>query len=253
MFPTGPDVHVPNVLATLHLPLNKLLATLPADDFQRIAPHLTSVPLRFRDVLYKQDEVIKHVFFPGGVACSLMKVMEDGRVAEIATIGNEGVLGASVFFGDDRSFSETIVQVGEGEGFRMPTEAFVLEMARRGAFFNRIIRHSQALMSQVMQTTACNALHSVEQRACRWLLMTLDRIGHDKLRVTQEFMSVMLGVRRATVTLIIGDLQKAGLIETERGVIHIANRPGLEQTCCECYETVKATFARLLPEMEPVS
>jgi CRP-like cAMP-binding protein len=253
VFPSSPDTHVPNVPSTSHLHLNKLLATLSAEDFQRIAPNLTTVTLRFKDVLYKQDETIKHIFFPGGGACSLTKVMQDGRVAEIATVGNEGALGTSVFFGDNRSFSETIVQVGEGEGFRMPVEAFVSEMARRGAFYNRIIRYSQALMSQVMQTTVCNGLHSVEQRACRWLLMTLDRVGNDNLRLTHEFMSVMLGVRRPTVTLIIGDLQKAGLIETQRGVIRVANRPGLEQTSCECYETVKATFARLLPDMEPVS
>ena len=253
MFLSNPDTHRPTAPAPSNLHLNKLLATIPADDFQRIAPHLTTVQLRFKEVLYKQDEAIKHIFFPGGGACSLTKVMQDGRVAEIATVGNEGALGTSVFFGDDRSFSETIVQVGEGEGFRMPVEAFVSEMARRGAFYNRIIRYSQALMSQVMQTTVCNGLHSVEQRACRWLLMTLDRVGNDNLRLTHEFMSVMLGVRRPTVTLIIGDLQKAGLIETQRGVIRVANRPGLEQASCECYETVKATFARLLPEMEPVS
>jgi CRP-like cAMP-binding protein len=249
---SSPDTHL-NVSATAHQPVNKLLATLPVDDYERIAAHLTTVPLRFKEVLYKQDALINHIFFPGGGACSLTKVMQDGRVAEIATVGNEGALGISVFFGDDQSFSETIVQVAQGDGYRMPADFFVAEMARRGAFYNRISRYSQALMSQVMQTTVCNGLHSVEQRACRWLLMTLDRVGNDKLRVTQEFMSVMLGVRRPTVTLVIGDLQKAGLIETQRGVIHVANRPGLEQASCECYETVKAAFARLLPEMEPVS
>jgi CRP-like cAMP-binding protein len=253
VFPSSPDTHPPDVPATSHRPVNKLLATLPVDDYQRIAARLTTVPLRFKEVLYKQDEAIKHIFFPGGGACSLTKVMQDGRIAEIATVGNEGVLGTSVFFGDDQSFSETIVQVAEGDGFRMPVEAFVAEMARRGAFYNRIIRYSQALMSQVMQTTVCNGLHSVEQRACRWLLMTADRVGNNNLHLTHEFMSVMLGVRRPTVTLIIGDLQKAGLIESKRGLIHIVNRSVLEQTSCECYETVKATFARLLPEMEPVS
>jgi CRP-like cAMP-binding protein len=253
MFPSGPDTQSPNAPATSHRPVNKLLATLPPDDYQRIAAHLTTVPLRFKEVLYKQDEVIRHIFFPGGGACSLTKVMQDGRVAEIATVGNEGALGTSVFFGDDQSFSETIVQVAEGDGFRMPVDIFVAEMARRGAFYNRIIRYSQALMSQVMQTTVCNGLHSVEQRACRWLLMTFDRVGHDNLRLTHEFMSVMLGVRRPTVTLIIGDLQKAGLVESKRGLIHVVNRRGLEETSCECYETVKETFARLLPEMEPVS
>lgn len=179
-------------------PVNRLLATLPAHDYQRIASHLTVVPFTFKQVLHQQDERIEHIFFPGGGACSLTKVMNDGRVAEIATIGNEGVIGASVFFGDDRSFSETIVQVADGDGFQMPVEAFVSEMARRGSFYNRIIRYSQALMSQVMQTTVCNGLHSVERRCCRWLLTTDDRVHTDNLRLTQDFVAIMLGVRRAS-------------------------------------------------------
>jgi CRP-like cAMP-binding protein len=234
-------------------PINKLLATLPADEFERISAQLTLVPMRFKQTLYKQDEPIEHVFFPGGGACSLTKVMNDGKVAEIATIGNEGVIGACVFFGNDQSFGETFVQVADGDGFRMPVEAFVTEMARRGAFYNRVIRYSQALLSQVMQTTVCNGLHSVEQRCCRWLLMTADRVQSDSMRLTQEFLSIMLGVRRPTVTLIMGDLQKAGLVENRRGMIHIADRAGLEAASCECYATVKATFARLLPEIPPVS
>ena len=234
-------------------PVNKLLATLPAEDHERIVSQLTVVPFKFKQVLHKQNGIIKEIFFPGGGACSLTKVMRDGKVAEIATVGNEGVIGASVFFGDDRSFSETIVQVAEGDGFRMEVEAFVSEMARRGAFYNRVIRYSQALMNQVMQTAVCNALHSVEQRCCRWLLMTDDRVGRNDLRLTHDFLAIMLGVRRPTVTLIMGDLQKAGLVENGRGTIHIMDRPGLEAASCECYETVKAAFARLLPEMPPVS
>jgi CRP-like cAMP-binding protein len=237
---------------TSNTPVNKLLATLPADDYQRIASHLTVVPLAFKQVLHKQDEVIQHVYFPGGGACSLTKVMHDGGVAEIATIGNEGVIGASVFFGNDESFSETIVQVAEGDGLRMPVEAFVSEMARHGAFYNRITRYLQALMCQVMQTTVCNGLHSVEQRACRWLLMTCDRVGVDKLRLTHEFMAIMLGVRRPTVTITMGELQKAGLIESRRGMIHIVDRTRLVRASCECYGALKAHFARLLPEMTPV-
>ena len=235
------------------VPVNKLLATLPAEDFERLLPHLTIVRFKFKDILYKQDAKIEYVYFPGGGACSLTKVMHDGNIAEIATVGNEGVLGASVFFGDDQSFSEVIVQVAEGDGFRMPVDAFVWEMGRRGAFYNRVIRYSQALMSQVMQTTVCNSLHSVEQRCCRWLLMTHDRVTGDDMRLTHEFVSIMLGVRRPTVSLIMGELQKAGLVETQRGMIHIADRTKLEAASCECYGTVKATFARLLPEMPPVS
>jgi CRP-like cAMP-binding protein len=252
MFPTSVNNRL-DALATPIRPVNKLLATLPADDYQRIVSQLTVVPLKFKQVLHKQDERIEQIFFPGGGACSLTKIMSDGRMAEIATIGNEGVIGASVFFGDDQSFSETIVQVAEGDGLRMPVEAFVSEMARRGALYNRIIRYSQALMSQVMQTTVCNGLHSVEQRCCRWLLMTHDRVHTENLRLTQEFVAIMLGVRRPTVTLIMNDLQKAGLVESKRGTIHIMDRAGLEVASCECYGTVKATFARLLPEIPAVS
>lgn len=253
MFSTSTE-SVFEVRPSLDRPVNKLLATLMPGDYQRVRSHLTVVPLKFKQVLYKQDEVIKHVFFPGGGACSLTKVMRDGQIAEIATIGNEGVIGASVFFGDNQSFSETIVQVADGDGFRMPVEAFVVEMGRRAAFYDRIARYSQALTSQVMQTTVCNGLHSVEQRCCRWLLMTYDRVGSNDLRLTHEFLSIMLGVRRPTVTLVMGDLQRAALVENRRGTIHILDRPGLEMTSCECYGTVKANFARLLPEMMvPVS
>lgn len=245
-----------NSLSTAPTPVrlvNKLLATLPGDDYQRISSLLTVVPMQFKQVLHRQNEQIEHIFFPGSGACSLTKVMNDGRVAEIATVGNEGVIGASVFFGDDRSFSETIVQVAEGDGLRMPVEAFVLEMLRRGAFYNRIVRYSQALMSQVMQTTVCNGLHTVEQRCCRWLLMMYDRVHTENLRLTQEFVAVMLGVRRPTVTLIMKDLQAAGLVETRRGSIHILDTAGVKATSCECYATVKETFRRLLPEIPPAS
>ena len=210
------------------------------------------VPFNVKQVLYKQDEPIQFIYFPGGGACSLTKVMQDGQMAEIATIGNEGVIGASVFFGDDRSFAETIVQVAGGDGFRMPVDAFISEMARRGAFYELTVRYLQALTNQTMQTTVCNALHSAEQRCCRWLLMTHDRVGRD-LRLTHEFLSMMLGVRRPTVTLIMGDLQKAGLVDHTRGTIHVVNRAGLETMSCECYAALKASFARLMPERPPIS
>jgi CRP-like cAMP-binding protein len=250
MLPTSAD-NVLDIHPSFDRPVNKLLATLPPDEFDRILSQLTIVPLTFKQILYKQDEVIQYIFFPGGGACALTRVMRDGQIAEIATIGNEGVIGASVFFGDDQSFSQTIVQVADVEGFSMPVEAFVREMTRRGAFYNRIIRYSQALMSQVMQTTVCNGLHSVEQRCCRWLLMTCDRVGRRDVRLTHEFVSIMLGVRRPTVTLVMGDLQKAGLVENRRGTVHVIDRHGLEMTSCECYAAVKANFARLLPEMCP--
>jgi len=231
---------------------NRLLQTLPADEYDRISSQLQAVTMKPKQVLHKQGEKIRYVYFPGGGACSVTKVMEDGKVAEIATVGSEGMLGASVFFGDDLSTGETLVQVPDGEGHRMATEAFIAEMSRREAFYNRIIRYSQAFTAQIMQTTVCNGLHSVEQRCCRWLLMTHDRVQTDEFQLTHEFLSVMLGVRRPTVTLIAAKLQVRGLIQYRRGFMKITDRPGLEQASCECYQAVKANFARLLPELPPV-
>jgi CRP-like cAMP-binding protein len=231
---------------------NKLLLTLPPVDHERIARHLSIVPLKVKQVLYKQGEIIRDVYFPGGGACSVTKTMEDGSTAEIATVGNEGMLGTSVFFGDDQAQGDVFVQIAGEGGYRMPVAAFIEEMELRGAFYNRVIRYNQALMIQVMQTTVCNSLHSAEQRCCRWLLMSHDRVGTTELRLTHEFMSMMLGVRRPTVTLIVGELQKAGLVETRRGTINILDRKGLEQSSCECYESVKASFQRLMPELPGV-
>jgi CRP-like cAMP-binding protein len=230
-------------------PVNKLLATLPLDDYRRLLTSTSTVPMKFRQVIYKQDETITDIYFPGGGACSLTKTMTDGATAEIATVGNEGALGTSVFFGDDRSFSDLIVQVADGAGLKMPVRAFLAEMERKGAFYNRIIRYSQALTSQIMQTTVCNGLHTAEQRCCRWLLMTRDRVGHDDLKLTHEFLAIMLGVRRPTVTLVLHELQRAGLIDAGRATIRITNQPGLERASCECYGVVKSTFHRLLPEI----
>jgi CRP-like cAMP-binding protein len=231
---------------------NRLLQSLPPDEYARIAPHLHAVTMIAKQVFHKQGQPILDVYFPGGGACSLIKVMLDGNVAEIATVGNEGMLGAGVFFGDDLSTGEAIVQVSDGEAHTMPVELFIIEMARHGAFYDRIVRYSQAFTTQIMQTTVCNGLHSAEQRCCRWLLMTHDRVKQAEFGLTHEFLAVMLGVRRPTVTLIAAKLQEAGLISYRRGHITIVDRPGLEKTACECYETVKGHFARLLPEQPPM-
>jgi CRP-like cAMP-binding protein len=202
-------------------------------------------------VFYKQGATIHDVYFPGSGAWSLTKTMENGGVAEVGTIGNEGMIGCAVFFGDRESPTEAIVQVaGDRDSYRMPVAAFMAEMELRGAFYNRVIRYHQALALQIQQTTACNALHPADQRCCRWLLMTRDRVGTDDLKLTHEFLAIMLGVRRPTVTLIVGALQKAGLIANGiRGTIDITNVKGLEAASCECYAAVKANFARLLPEI----
>lgn len=229
---------------------NKLLATLPTLDRQRIAGRLTTIPLSFKHVFYQQGATIRDIYFPGSGACSLTKTMEDGATAEVGTIGNEGMLGSSVFFGDPISSSEALVQVAGETGYQMSVAAFNEEMNLHGAFYNRVIRYHQALSIQIQQTTACNALHPAGQRCCRWLLMTRDRVGSDHIKLTHEFLAIMLGVRRPTVTLIIGGLEKAGLITNgSRGMITISKHKELEAASCECYATVKANYARLLPEI----
>jgi CRP-like cAMP-binding protein len=231
---------------------NRLLRAMRPEEFARISPQLRPVAMKAKDVLLKQGEPIREVFFPGGGACSLTKVMQDGKTAEIATVGSEGMLGESVFFGDNLSTGQVIVQVSDGEGHAMPAETFIAEMNRHGAFYNRVIRYSQAFTAQVMQTTVCNGLHNTKQRCCRWLLMTHDRVRKDEFGLTHEFLAIMLGVRRPAVTLIATQLQLAGLIRYRRGHMTIVDRAGLQKTSCECYETVKANFERLLPEMPPV-
>ena len=227
---------------------NKLLRSLPAEDFQRIAPHLRSVPMKIRQVFHRQNQPIRDVYFPGGGACSLVKTLSDGQVAEVATIGGEGAIGASVFFGEHVAECDVLVQVPSAEAYVLSADIFNREMERRGPFFNLVIRCNQALMSQIMQTTVCNGLHSAEQRCCRWLLMTHDRAGNDEFSLTHEFLAAMLGVRRPTVTLVAASLQDAGLIRYRRGMVTIVDRPGLEAAACECYESVKSTWRRLLPE-----
>jgi CRP-like cAMP-binding protein len=232
--------------------LNKLLATLPAGEYQRLQGNLILMPLNMRQVLHKEGQPIREVYFPSGGACTLTKTMQDGQTAEVATIGNEGVIGAGVFFGDKLSASDTFVQVAGCSAYKISTEHFMAEMERRQALYNRVTRYMQALLTQVMQTTVCNGLHSAEQRCCRWLLMTCDRVGTTELKLTHEFLAIMLGVRRPTVTLIMQSLHVAGLVDTMRGSINIVNLAGLEAASCECYQSVKANFHRLLPEIPAV-
>jgi CRP-like cAMP-binding protein len=229
---------------------NKLLASLSPEEYERIGQHLRSVPMKLKQTLCKQDEPIRDVMFPNGGACSLVKTLQNGQAAEVGTIGAEGVVGASVFFGQRVAECDVVVQLPGPGAQVMPADVFNAEMDRRGAFFNHIIRYTQALMSQIMQTTACNGLHSAEERCCRWLLMTHDRAGQDELALTHDFLALMLGVRRPTVTLVVASLQSAGLIESRRGSIRIIDRLGLETASCECYHVVRATWRRLLPELD---
>jgi len=226
---------------------NKLLAALPAADYRRILPSLTTGPLKFKQSLHKQGAKIDTVYFPGSGVCSVVNSMSDGRSVEVATIGNEGVVGITVFLGGDTAPAEAFVQVAGGDAQSMSAEAFRRELDRRGPFYDLISRYSQALQVLIMQSTACNSLHSVEERCSRWLLMTQDRAGGDELHLTHEFLGFMLGVRRPTVSLVLGILHKAGLVSNGTKKITITNRRRLEETSCECYQVVKSTFARLLP------
>ncbi len=226
---------------------NNLLAGLPAAEYKRLLPSLTTGPLKFKQVLHKHGSKIDTVYFPGGGVCSVVNTMADGRTVEVATIGKEGFVGVTIFLGGEIALAEAFVQVGGGTAQSMPTEAFRREIDRGGAFYNLISRYSQALQALIMQSTACNSLHSVEERCSRWLLMTHDRVDGDELNLTHEFLGYMLGVRRPTVSLVLGTLQKAGLVRNGTKRITVVDRKRLEETSCECYQVVQSTFARLLP------
>jgi CRP-like cAMP-binding protein len=226
---------------------NKLLAALPAADYQRILPTLTSLPLTFRLVLHKQGSKMDEVYFPGSGVCSVVSTMSDGRMVEVATIGNEGVTGLGLFLGGDTALSETFVQVPGDVCQSMPAATFRSEMERLGPLYEMVSRYSQALQVLIMQSTACNALHSVEERCSRWLLMTRDRVDSNELNLTHEFLGYMLGVRRPTVSLVLGTLDKAGLLRNGNRMITVLDPERLQATSCECYRVVKSAFDRLLP------
>jgi CRP-like cAMP-binding protein len=228
---------------------NRLLAALPADEYQRLRPMLAIIPLTFKQTLHKHGEKVSHVYFPGGGVCSMTSAMEDGRMVEVATVGNEGLIGIAAFFGDELPSGDAMVQVpvAGGEAEVMTVGNFRREMERRGPLFELVRRYSIALTTLIMQSAACNSLHSAEQRCARWLLMTHDRINGDDFSLTQEFLAVMLGVRRSTVTVIAGALHEARLIEYSHKHIRVIDRKGLEAASCECYRVVHAQFRRLLP------
>jgi len=229
-------------------PKNRLLAALPDEDFRRILPHLKTVPLTAKQVLLKRGDPIRHVFFPNGGMCSVTSMMKDGAAVEVATVGDEGMLGMSAFWGGDMMPGESMVQVLDGSGAsaeRMTVETFRRETDRHAALHAAISRYSQGTMALMMQSTACMALHHVNQRCCRWLLMTHDRIRTDQFNLSHEFLAMMLGSTRPTVTVVARTLQEAGLIRYTHARVTILDRPGLEAASCECYATVKAAFDRL--------
>jgi CRP-like cAMP-binding protein len=226
-------------------PKNRLLAALPDEDFRRILPHLKTVALTARKTLLKRGESIRYVYFPNGGVCSVTAMMRNGSAVEVATVGDEGMIGVSAFFGGDAMPGESMVQVPDGDAERMPIEAFRRELARHGALHDGVSRYSQGAMALMMQSVGCMALHHVQERCCRWLLMTHDRVKSDQFTLSQEFLAMMLGSTRPTVTVISRYLQEAGLIRYIHARITIVDRQGLEATSCECYATVKAEFDRL--------
>jgi CRP-like cAMP-binding protein len=225
---------------------NHLLAALPASDYGRLASHLELVPMKLGEVLYESGVQLRYVYFPTTSILSLLYVMEDGASAEIAIVGNEGILGISLFMGGETTPSRAVVQ-SAGHAFRLKAALLKNEFGRFGPTMHLLLRYTQALITQMAQTAVCNRHHSVDQQLCRWLLLSLDRLQTNELSMTQELIANMLGVRREGVTEAAGKLQNAGLISYQRGRITVLDRPGLEARSCECYQVVKTEFDRLLP------
>ena len=226
---------------------NHLLAALPTSIQAQWFPQLESVQLPLGEVLYEPGATLSHVYFPTTAIVSLLYVMEDGASAEIAVVGNEGIVGISLFMGGGSTPSRAVVQ-SAGKCFRLKARALKDEFDRSGPVLHLLLRYTQALITQMSQTAACNRHHSLEQQLCRWLLLSLDRLQGDELVMTQELMANMLGVRRGGVTEAALRLQQAGLIRYVRGHIVVLDRPALEKRVCECYAVVKHEYDRLLPE-----
>ncbi len=224
---------------------NLFLARLPPAEYQRLAARMRPVNLGFKQVLYKYRGPIDYVYFPISGATSALTLMEDGSAIEVATIGNEGVVGMSVLFAGNASANEIIVQI-EGEALRMDVEVLEHEAGKDSPLHRLLLRYSMALLTQISQSVACNGLHPIQQRCCRWLLTTLDRMESNVVPLTHEFLGIMLGVRRASVTEVLRSLHEQGLVNNRRGTITILDRQGLEKLSCECYRKVKEEFDRLL-------
>ena len=235
---------------TRHYSENRLLARLGASDYRRLSRDLRAVPLAFEQVIYRAGGPVEYAYFPLRGVLSAVAVMGDGRAIEVANVGNEGVSGVAALFGAETTFDEFIVQV-EGEGLRVPVGVLRAEAGRDGPLRRLLLAYSGAYAAQVSCSVACNGLHKVEQRCCRWLLMTHDRVGRDEVPLTHEFLAIMLGVRRNGVTEVLQALRGRGLLEYRRGRITVLDRRGLEAAACECYEKTRAEYARLLGPEPP--
>ncbi len=236
-----PQPHSPNQ--------NHLIAALPTAEYERLAPHLQLVPMPLGEVLYEPGEQLQHAYFPTTAIVSLHYVMETGASAETAGVGNEGVVGIALFMGGDTTPSSAVVKTA-GHAYRLERRLLKQEFDRAGAMQRLLLRYTQALITQMTQTAACNRHHSVEQQLCRWLLSTLDRVPSRELIITQELVASMLGVRREGITEAAGKLQHAGYIRYRRGHIAVLDRTGLEKQACECYAVVRKELGRLLSDVQ---
>ena len=225
---------------------NQLLAALPTAEWERWLPQLESVDLQLGQVLYEAGGTLSHVYFPTTAIVSLLYVMENGASAEIAMVGNEGIVGISLFMGGESTSSRAVVQ-SAGQGFRLKAQSVKEEFNRAGPVLHLLLRYTQALITQMAQTAVCNRHHTLDQQLCRWLLLSMDRLEGNELMMTQELVANMLGVRREGVTEGAIKLQQAGLIRYARGHITVLDREGLEARTCECYAVVKKEYDRLLP------
>ena len=224
-------------------PKNRLLRALPEADFQRILPDLETIPVPAKYIFHEHGKPMNHVYFPNGGVASVTAVLSDGTMVETATVGVEGMVGIEAFFVKAPTApGETMMQVPDTNAERLSIAAFRRELARQGALAELMGRYAQASIAQMMQSTACNALHQIQERCCRWLLTTHDRIGRDDFHLSHEFLGVMLGVRRQSVTVVAGALQAAGLITYKHGHMMILNRKGLEAASCECYALIRRRF-----------
>jgi CRP-like cAMP-binding protein len=240
-------------MLSIHNPRqNHLLDALLQTEYDRIASDLEFVEMPLGEVIYESGELLQHVYFPIDSIISMLYVMEDGASAEIAVVGNEGILGISIFMGGETTPSRAVVQ-SAGYGYKLKAQLLKNEFNRAGPVMRLLLRYTQALITQMSQTAVCNRHHTIEQQLCRWLLLSLDRLASDELSMTQELIANMLGVRREGVTEAAGKLQRAGLIDYRRGRIKVLNRPALEERVCECYQVVKTEFDRLLPSLHAIA
>jgi CRP-like cAMP-binding protein len=228
---------------------NRLLAALSRSEFERLQPALELMPLALGEVLYESGTPLRHVYFPLDSIVSLLYVMADGASAEIAVVGNDGVIGISLFMSGESTPSRAVVQ-SAGHAYRLDGELLKTEFIRAGAVQHLLLRYTQALLTQMAQTAVCNRHYSLDQQLCRWLLLSLDRLPSNELIMTQELIANMLGVRREGVTEAAKKLQEAGLIQYRRGRIAVLDRLGIEARTCECYAVVKRESDRLLPNVQ---